>query len=240
MYGIMPMIVPPLTVPVVRTTIGSLPVGTIIKTRVNGQLRDFIIVNQGRPSPLYDTSCDGTWLLMKDIYEERQWNDSDDNDYENSTVNYYLNNSFFNLLDTTTRRLIKQVRIPYRFGSGYKTTPINSGVNGLACKVFLLSGYEVGWTNSTSSYFPIDGSVLRYFRGINLTDEKRIAFLNGQPINWALRSPYCDRDYGYSSIFVVYFTGGWTWRNCSKTEGIRPAFVMQKTTLVDENNIIIG
>lgn len=32
---------------------------------------DYLVVNQGIPedSPLYDASCEGTWLLRKDISE---------------------------------------------------------------------------------------------------------------------------------------------------------------------------
>ena len=48
-------------------------VGSTVKIKVNGTLRNFIVVHQGRPSSLYDASCDGTWLLMEDIYEGRAW-----------------------------------------------------------------------------------------------------------------------------------------------------------------------
>ena len=48
-------------------------VGSTVKLKVNGTAKEFIVVHQGKPSSLYDNSCDGTWLLMKDIYENRQW-----------------------------------------------------------------------------------------------------------------------------------------------------------------------
>lgn len=59
------------------TNLGSKAVGSIVKLKVGGTLTDFIVVHQGRPSTsLYDASCDGTWLLMKDCYEQKQWHKS--------------------------------------------------------------------------------------------------------------------------------------------------------------------
>lgn len=49
--------------------LGAKAVGSIVKIKVNGAAKDFIIVHQGKPSSVYDDSCNGTWLLMKDIYE---------------------------------------------------------------------------------------------------------------------------------------------------------------------------
>lgn len=43
-------------------------VGSTVKLTVNGKAREFIVVHQGKPSSVYDESCNGTWLLMKDIY----------------------------------------------------------------------------------------------------------------------------------------------------------------------------
>ena len=54
-----------------NATIGTKAVGSIVKLTVGGTLRNFIIVHQGKPSSLYDASCDGTWLLRKDILETR-------------------------------------------------------------------------------------------------------------------------------------------------------------------------
>ena len=50
-------------------TLSSKAIGSTIKLKVNGSAKDFIVVHQGKPSSVYDDSCNGTWLLMKDIYE---------------------------------------------------------------------------------------------------------------------------------------------------------------------------
>ena len=55
-------------------------VGSIVKLKVDGTLRDFIVVHQGKPSSLYDASCDGTWLLLKDCLEQKRWHSANTND----------------------------------------------------------------------------------------------------------------------------------------------------------------
>ena len=84
--------------------LGAKAVGSTVKIKVNGTVKDFIIIHQGKPSSVYDDSCNGTWLLMKDIYEKRQWNSSNTNDYANSTIHSYLNSTFLNLLEPNIKR----------------------------------------------------------------------------------------------------------------------------------------
>ena len=154
-------------------------VGSKVKIKVNGTLRNFIVVHQGKPSTLYDSTCDGTWLLMEDIYETRAWHSSNVNDYANSDIHKYLNGTWLNLIDANIRSQIKQVKIPYRPGSGTSGT-VNSGANGLSCKIFLLSDREVGYTKTNvNSYICDDGAKLAYFQDGNGTSEK-IAKYNGK------------------------------------------------------------
>ena len=46
--------------------LGQKAVGSVVKLKFNGAMREFLVVHQGKPSSLYDESCNGTWLLMKD------------------------------------------------------------------------------------------------------------------------------------------------------------------------------
>lgn len=140
----------------------SLAVGSSVYCNVNGTKTEFIIVHQSKPSSLYDDSCNGTWLLMKDIYEDRQWNSSDVNNLENSTIHSYLNSTFLGLFDSSIQDAIKQVKIPYRKNGGSGGTD-HGGANGLPAKIFLLSCYEVGWTTNDNNQFPVDGAKLDYF-----------------------------------------------------------------------------
>lgn len=172
--------------------LGTKAVGSMLKMNVGGSPRNFRLTHQGLPSSMYDASCDGTWVLLEDIYENRQW-DSSNNDYKNSDVQAWLNNAsngFLSLLDADIREAIKQVKIPYVNGTG--GAGVASGANGLSCKVFLYGGYELGWTTSDNDYFPVDGAKLDYFQqGTgSAANQKRIAKLNGSPALWWTRSPY--------------------------------------------------
>ena len=141
--------------------LGTKAVGSIVKIKVNGASKDFIVVQQGNPNTsTYDSSCNGTWLLMKDIYTTSKF--GNDNSYKDSSIHTYLNGTFYNLIDSNIRAAIKQVKIPYQNGTGSGGS-LATGSNGLSTKVFLLSGYEVGWTTSDNGYFPKDGVRLAYF-----------------------------------------------------------------------------
>ena len=209
-------------------------VGSVVKIKVNGTLRNFIVVHQGKPSSIYDASCDGTWLLMEDIYETRQWHSSNVNDYANSTIHSYLNSTFLNLIDANIRAQIKQAKIPYRPGSGTSQS-VNSGANGLSAKIFLLSDREVGYTQSNvNQYIVNDGAKLSYFQDGNGTTEK-IAKLNGSATLWWLRSPGAvDSTYAWH----VFSNGGARDNNCSHTYGVRPALILPSTLLVSDDGSV--
>ena len=212
-------------------------VGSTVKLKVNGTAKEFIVVHQGKPSSLYDNSCDGTWLLMKDIYENRQWHSSNVNNLENSTIHSYLNGTFLNLFESNIRDAIKQVKLPYRKNGGSGGSD-QSGANGLLCKIFLLSGYEIGFTTSDNSYFPVDGAKLSYFEAGTGSSalNKRIAYLNGAAARWWLRSP------NTSSSNYVWYVG--SSGNCdynssaSLSFGIRPALILPSTLLVSDDGTV--
>lgn len=217
--------------------IGSLAVGNIVKIKVDGSAKDFIVIHQGRPSGIYDDSCDGTWLLMQDIYERRAWHSSNTNDYANSTIHSYLNSTFLNLFESNIKNAIKQVKIPYRKGHGISKT-VTSGSNGLSAKIFLLSATE---TSFSFSYMPSgEGAELAYFKGCadSDSDSKRIAYLNGSATIWWLRSPGCN--VGAGRALVIGSGGNCGDTSCSYSYGIRPALIMPSTTLVDESGNVIG
>ena len=211
-------------------------VGSTVKLKVNGTAKEFIVVHQGKPSSLYDDSCNGTWLLMKDIYENRVWQSGNINKYESSDIHTYLNNTFLNLFDSNIKDAIKQVKIPYRKNGGSGGTN-QSGANGLSCKIFLLSSYEVGWTSGDNQYFPQDGAKLSYFESGTGTsaNNKRIANLNGSAAVWWLRSPNTS---GADGVWRVSSSGVYIGNNASDSVGIRPALVLPSTLLVSDDGTV--
>ena len=213
--------------------LGTKAVGSIVKIKVNGASKDFIVVQQGNPNTsTYDSSCNGTWLLMKDIYTTSTFGNN--NSYKDSSIHTYLNGTFYNLIDSNIRAAIKQVKIPYQNGTGSGGS-LATGSNGLSTKVFLLSGYEVGWTTSDNGYFPKDGVRLAYFGNSSSGNSKRIAYNGSSAAIWWLRSP----DTG--SISNVWFvvtdgSGSGFWYNNSY--GVRPAFILPSTLVVSDDGTV--
>lgn len=212
-------------------TLSSKAIGSTIKLKVNGSAKDFIVVHQGKPSSVYDDSCNGTWLLMKDIYESRQWNRTNTNDYAGSTTHSYLNDNFYNLIDSEIRAAIKQVKIPYQKGTGWGS--LATGENGLSTKVFLLSGYEVGWAHSA---LPKDGAKLDYFGSGSGGNSKRVAYNGSNAAIWWLRSPYTvNRD----TAWTVLTDGSCDNKVCEQnTYGVRPALILPSTLWVSDDGTV--
>ena len=195
-------------------------VGSIVKIKVNGAAKDFIIVHQGLPSSAYDASCNGVWVVMKDIYTTSTFGNN--NSYKDSSIHSYLNSTFYNLIDSQIRAVIKQVKIPYT-NSG-----VQSGANGLSTKVFLLSGTEVGF--SGVSYMNTEGATLSYFDSAS----KRVAYNGSSAAGWWLRSPYTYS----SSVWHVKSDGSygnWLYGN---SFGVRPAFVLPSSLVVSDDGTV--
>ena len=198
--------------------LGTKAVGSIVKIKVNGASKDFIVVQQGNPNTsTYDSSCNGTWLLMKDIYTTSTFGSN--NSYKDSSIHTYLNGTFYNLIDSNIRAAIKQVKIPYQNGTGSGGS-LPPGSNGLSTKVFLLSGYEAGWTTSDNGYFPKDGVRLAYFGNSSSGNSKRIAYNGSSAAVWWLRSPYTNGGNGVWHVDTDG-SGGSYW--CGDSYGVRPA-----------------
>lgn len=204
--------------------VGDLAIGDIFPIKENGIAQNYIVVHQGRPSSSYDTSCDGTWLLRQDIAENRVWDSGNSNVLESSDIQSYLNGTWINRYDTDIRNAIKQVKIPYRQNGGFSGTDRN-GANGLSCKIFLLSGKEVGWDSSDNPGFPNDGAKLSYFLDGtgSSANQKRVAILNGRASRWCLRSPRAS--YAYY-VLIVLSDGGYDDLVADKSSGVRPALVL--------------
>lgn len=220
-----------------RTRASDLEIGQFIMLNLNNASWYWRVVNQGLPSSIYDTSCDGTWLLSNDIYENRQWHSSDVNDYANSTIHSYLNSTFLAMLDSNIQNAIKQVKLPYRAGSGDDKT-VTSGANGLSAKIFLLSSTEV---NLVTGREPTnEGTCLSYFSGTvhNGSDTKRVAYLSGSAAYWWLRSPYCNSGSGSQYALSVLASGNRSSSYCYNSRGIRPAIILPSDMIVTDDMLL--
>ena len=211
------------------TRLGDMAVGSTVKIEVDGAVKDFIIVHQGNPNPtIYDSSCNGTWVLMKNIYENRAWDSTSNNNYGNSDIHSYLNSTFLNLFNPNIKNNIKPIEIPY--GGTY---------GGLSTKIFLLSSAEINF-NLSSGYYPNgEGSPLAYFQNCNAngSDEKRVAYFNGSTAAWLLRTRYTANS---RAVYYVTYNGDvsndWYYRSA----GVRPAFILPSTLLAYGDDLVVG
>lgn len=208
-------------------SLGGQAVGSVVKLNENGVAADFIVVHQGLPSASYDSSCDGTWILRKDIKITRTWKPGVY--YSESGVCAYLENDYFACLDLGVQSIVKQVKIPATINYSNKT------VGNIDARVFLLSVQELGTTNTTH---PLEGSVLSYFSGgANAT---RIAYLSGVASNWMTRSIYGGSAAQY--FYYVYTNGAiYTFGvDGNPAYGVRPAMILPSDIEVDSSGNVVA
>lgn len=210
------------------TRLGDMAVGSTVKIKVNGTVKDFIIVHQGKPSSIYDDSCDGTWVLLKNVYTTSTFG-SRNNSYKDSSIHSYLNSTFYDLIDSDIRAVIKQVKIPYWYGTG-RDGSLATGSNGLSTKVFLLSCYEIGARNGYG--IPNDGAELDYFKSGD-----RVAYGSGGATSWWQRSPQTGNTY---NVWFVNSAGSSNVSNYGNSNGVRPAFVLPSLLVVFNDGTVTG
>lgn len=215
-------------------TLGSMAVGSIVKLKENGTLQNYIVVHQGNPSTsIYDNSCNGTWLLRQEIVTKLEWQTWLDNKLESSNIQSWLNSTMLSKYDTDIQNAIKQVKIPYRKNGGSGGTN-QTGANGLSCKIFLLSGYEVGWTTNDISYIPVDGAKLDYFEaGTSKSANNKRRTPNNEI--WWLRSPRIDSN---KFAIEVEADGSWSAPYVHMEFGVRPALILPTNLLVNGDSSI--
>lgn len=213
------------------TPVGELAVGTSVFMNVGGVRKEFIIVQQGNPNPaIYDASCNGTWLMIKDIYDTIEsgftTTASLDQRYSTSKAFQHLNETVLQAFEPSIQKDIRQVNIPV----------YDSNVSNLTAKIFHLSCKEIGY----SGYSPLEGDKLDYFENTNYVDDAsatRIAYYEGSASTWELRSMYWTNN--TCNPFIVNSNGTiykpanvLRWKN-------RFALIMAVTQIVDSDFNII-
>lgn len=221
-------------------SLAELPVGSSVFMNMNGVSTEFLIVHQGLPdATIYDSSCDDTWLLMKNVcgndYNDDIWFNDSHCDFQQSSIRAHLNDVVYFMFDSNVQHIIKQVKIPYQKGTGASGYPV-TGSDGLPSKLFLLSGQEVGWTAQHGA-FPNDGAVLDYFKNCTAIDTKRNAYFpDGTQANWWLRS----NNTTYNQKAWTVWDGDSSSENVNTKASVRPALILSRNTPVDDKFNIIA
>lgn len=219
------------------TPVSELEIGSSVYMNINGIPTEFIVVQQGNPDEsIYDSSCDGTWLLAKETYgEKKDWGRPTEdnmlayiNDYSKSGIHNYLNNEVLPLFENSSA--IKQVKLPYNTGLTDGNTL--QGTNGLLTSIFILSVREYGHTLENDWIWKesYDGVCLSYFS------------TNDVPLKgiWT-RTPYKIND---TDRVHAWYCGSWIkdfdYDRIDKNKGICPALILSSDTLFDDNFNIIS
>lgn len=214
--------------------LGTKSVGSIIKLNESGSPVNYIIIQQGLPSSgNYDASCNGTWVRRQSAGAEKEW-DSSNNDYANSDIHSWLNNTYSGFLAALDDDILSQgvlnVKIPYRPGSGASST-VNSGSRGLSCRAFLLSMLEVGLT---PGYSPSEGATLSYFSSGGAS--RRIVNYNGSPARAWSRSPYLSGD--GDEVCAVEAGGDADFWHCGYSCAVAPALILDSDLWVSDDGTL--
>ena len=159
---------------------------------------------------------DGMVLLLRKEVMDNQMRISDySSEYEDSAIDSYLSNDYLKLFSDKVNELIKTTDIEVVSKSSLYQA--GKDTHTISRKAFLLSYHELSY--SDHSMAPNEGARIPYFTD----DESRIAYKNGEPCSWWLRTPYT----GYDSVtWSVGGDGVKTELSSSMENGIRPAFYM--------------
>lgn len=208
------------------TPLGNLAVGSTVKIAVGGTDYTWLVVHQGLPGSMYDASCNGTWLLLEDLYTVMQFGST--NLFINASILNYLNTTFYEAVDERIRSLIKVATIPYIA----KNNTFTASSGDLRAWVFLLSMTEVGFVGGAAVKMPIEGAKLSYFNG-----HSREAYFNGESTAWWSRTPFGMFD---NNVWCTNEHGDYESFSRSQYNGVRPCMILQQDVLVDDTGHIIG
>lgn len=210
----------------VSIDLSTATVGQEINLPVNGVMTPHIVVHIGNPDPeLYDASCDGVWLLRKDIVENGQWNASNVNTLSGSTIMTTMQ-GYVDDYDSTVQAAIQTVKIPYCPGNG--DFDVQTLGNGFECKMFPLGFTEFGYTSSIpqGEYLVADGACLQYFSGTSETDGKR-STPTATP-QWS-RTPYARPATPSEYVWYLTVQGGSSQAPANTSFAFRPCFTLPST-----------
>ncbi|MDE6727909.1 MAG: hypothetical protein K2J80_08220 [Oscillospiraceae bacterium] len=221
------------------TPISDVNVGDIVKMRLSsGGSYNFIVVHKGKPSSIYDDSCDGIWILKETAWKTDTWFDEGGNNYfPNSNIRYSAD-QLYSKIDPAVRPAIKSIKIPYykaktEAGGGGGT--VQSGSNGYPCRGFSLSGIEAHANAAIQ-----DGASLPYFN----SNAKRICYYGGEAVKWWTRSPNLNSSPKETVVLVGKDGGGLVgnggFMNQYNLFYVRPAFILSYSAKVDKNNYIVA
>ena len=211
--------------------ISNLPVGAIVNLEHDGALVPHIVAHQGLPSEYYDASCNGTWLVRKDIVTSSVFLTDpsggvpSNGGYKSGTctARKYVENTYYPKYSDKVKQCVKTIKM---YNLNYST------------KCFLLQSFEA---STTWAYPPNGGTSFTATLDYFTNKTRRIANYNGSATAWWL----ADINSGHGPSVYPYHitsTGDYdSWSDASNKKGIRPTIIFDFESLVstspDSNGI---
>jgi len=199
------------------TKLSAKAAGSIVYMNLSGTKTAFIVINQGKPSSSYDSSCDGTWLVQQDCVTKMAF-DSSSQLYSSSAVKTWLEGTYKGYFDSDIQAVIKSPKLPWNGSTVSCSGP------------FLLSMTEVGLTSN--SYWVTEGATCSYFTSNSL----RIAKYNGSASFWWSRSRDAGDSYYVCGINTDGSNGNYY---CSNSFAVRPALILPSSLSVGDDGYIV-
>lgn len=187
-----------------KAAVGSRTEGSIVYLNEGGKPVEFYVAKHDYESGL--NGAGRTLVVRKDIYDLRQWHNSNVSAYATSDIDSWLNGPYKGLLDPEVQSVMGTTKFLYALGGG------NTAVSTLERAIFLLSMTELGYTNGG---FNVEGSALP------IANVLKIANYNGIAQNQWSRSSNGTGYAWYSNA-----GGNPDSNDCSAVYGSRPVFTL--------------
>ena len=223
--------IPKLTVPYTGIKLGDIAEGSIVKLNESGSPVEFYVAKHDYESALNGSGR--TLLVRKDCSGNTAFDSSSPytNQYENSNIDNYFNNTYLNMFDSGVKTAISKTKFYYTIGYGDKT------ISTLERAVFTLSAKELGFTASNFSSTSAGHTINAEGARLPVYNALRQAYYNGTLDYWYLRTPLTD-----DSSFVCITKDGTTisWVSSNGARNVRPCFTFQSGALFDEDTILFN
>lgn len=168
-------------------------------------------------------------LLRKEVLEEDHIFNKYIGYYRESLIDKFLNSEFLSTLDPEIKNNIINTEITITKESSLGIA--GTDTENIKRKVFLLSCTEVGIDDI--SFLGEEGKALEYFNDA----KSRIAYSNVMARGWWLRTSYTIYE---SAVWVIDAKGVMDGGGAYERSGIRPAFCLSNTKLIEKNNNVIA
>lgn len=198
--------------------LGQVAEGQLVKLNESGKPVEFYVAKQN-----YESGLNGAGLVLlvrKDVYQNGQWNSENINNYAESTILNWSNNTYRLKLDPWVYSSTGIVSTSIRVTNSNKTVENRKVI------VFQLSLAELGLghvdANSEGSILPIYGTL-------------KIANYQGAPTSQWTRTPTKNNN---TNAFSVSSSGSPNIGNCTASFGYRPCFCLKSNVYVSDDGTL--